>query len=268
MELKSNLQEIFSSEHPNAFRQTAARVNSGAGAVSVYPWAERLNQAFDRKGWSKRKLADTAKVNYDVVNKCLRGEVENPRGEVIPRLAKALEVSDIWLRTGVQPSENSPQPTQPVSDESVRKEDERGSDLPGRPGGRFMTSLKDLPVLGYAKGGADAFFIDLGGPMVRTYRPHLLEDVPDAYAVEMWDTSMEPSLRHGWMLWVHPRKPVKADDAAVIQFTDGQALVKEYVRRTEKEWVFRQYNPAKELRYPREKVKSVHLIVGNSRGML
>lgn len=231
----------------------------------MYDWAERLNEAFRAKRWSKRELARKSGVNYDVVNKCLRGEVENPRGLVIPKLAKALDVSEVWIKTGIQPPANNPQAEQHVSPQNVN---DRLPALPGRTSDAPFFGKKDLPVLGHAKGGEDAFFIDPSMAIVKTYRPHLLEDVPDAYAVEMWDTSMEPVLRHGWMLWVHPHKPVRSEDAAVIQLRDGQALVKEYVRKTAREWIFKQYNPPKELRFAREKVKSVHLIVGNSRGML
>lgn len=132
----------------------------------------------------------------------------------------------------------------------------------------FMSGKRDLPIRGRAKGGEDAHYIEETGPVVKTFRPHLLEGVHDAYAVEVWDESMHPVLRHGWMLWVHPGKPVRLGDAVVIQLNDGQALVKELVKRTEKEWIFHQYKPEKDIKIARDLVKAVHLVVGNSRGML
>jgi phage repressor protein C with HTH and peptisase S24 domain len=141
--------------------------------------------------------------------------------------------------------------------------DQAGVALPQAP--PMMTGTRNLPILGHAKGGEDAFFIDNGEIAGYTMRPHVLDGVADAYAVEFWDTSMEPALKHGHLGWVHPRKPVKPGDDVVVQLQDGQALVKTLVRRTETHLVLRQYNPAKEFKIERSSVKSVHLIVGTLR---
>ena len=129
----------------------------------------------------------------------------------------------------------------------------------------MVTSSRNLPILGHAKGGEDAFFIDNGEIAGYTMRPHVLEGVADAYAVEFWDTSMEPALKHGHLGWVHPRKPVKPGDDVVVQLNDGQALVKTLVRRTEAQLILRQYNPPKDFKIDRALIKSVHLIVGTLR---
>ncbi len=66
----------------------------------MHPWAERLNQAFDKTGWTKRELARRSGVSYDNVNKYLGGKVENPRGDAIEQLANVLGVNGIWIRNG------------------------------------------------------------------------------------------------------------------------------------------------------------------------
>ena len=129
----------------------------------------------------------------------------------------------------------------------------------------MITESRSLPILGHAKGGEDAFFIDNGEIAGYTMRPHVLDGVSDAYAVEFWDTSMEPALKHGHLGWVHPRKPVKPGDDVVVQLNDGQALVKTLVRRTDGHIVLRQYNPAKDFKVDRNTIKSIHLIVGTLR---
>lgn len=129
----------------------------------------------------------------------------------------------------------------------------------------MVTATRNLPILGHAKGGEDAFFIDNGEIAGYTMRPHILDGVADAYAVEFWDTSMEPALKHGHLGWVHPRKPVKPGDDVVVQLNDGQALVKSLVRRTENHLVLRQYNPPKDFKIDRAAVKAIHLIVGTLR---
>lgn len=135
--------------------------------------------------------------------------------------------------------------------------------LHGRPD--FLASHKTLPILGYAKDTEGAFFIGNGEISGYTVCPDILVGVKGAYAVEFWDDSMEPAFKNGHLGWVHPRKPVSPGDDVVVQLVDGQALTKALVRRTEKHLVLKQYNPQKEIRIDREKVRSVHLIVGSLR---
>ncbi len=64
------------------------------------PWVKRLNDALQRSGWSKSELARRSGVNYDSLNKYLAGKVEHPRGDSLPRLARALGVGDLRGRGG------------------------------------------------------------------------------------------------------------------------------------------------------------------------
>lgn len=68
-------------------------------------WWQRLQQSVDDKGWTKKELSDRSGIPYDSINKYLRGDTENPRGETLPKLAKTLGVSPMWLRDGID--ENS-----------------------------------------------------------------------------------------------------------------------------------------------------------------
>lgn len=63
-------------------------------------WHERLADKVLELGWSKAELARRSGVGYDAVNKMLRGEVENPRGDAMERLASAVGVSKLWLLFG------------------------------------------------------------------------------------------------------------------------------------------------------------------------
>ena len=63
-------------------------------------WQKRLNDAFRDTRWSKAELARRSGIRYDSLNKYLAGKVERPRGDSLPRLAKSLGVSLLWLRDG------------------------------------------------------------------------------------------------------------------------------------------------------------------------
>lgn len=65
-------------------------------------WSARLQSALTAKGWSKAELSRRSTVPYDSINKYLRGDIEQPRGDTLEKLADALEVDRLWLKEGVR----------------------------------------------------------------------------------------------------------------------------------------------------------------------
>lgn len=134
-----------------------------------------------------------------------------------------------------------------------------------RPAGPLLPGARDVPILGYAKGGNDAFFIDQGVRIGMAYRPAILEGIQDAFAVEVVDNSMHPALKHGHIALIHPRKMALPGDEVLVTLKDGQAFLKELVRRTEKTLLLRQHNPPKEVPIPMKDVANVQLVVDSPR---
>lgn len=205
---------------------------------------------------------------------------------ILKDYAEKLGVREAWLRYGEGPM----RPYQPESKASpgamhapaktrnslefstAAGNDSIGTNVPeelrqhGRPIGPLKAGAKDIPIRGYGKGGHGGYFIEQGAAHVgMTYRPNILEDVADAYAIEIWDHSMYPALRHGHLALVNPRKTALPGDEVVVVLADGEALVKELVRRTEKTLVLKQHNPPQELKIDQAKVKFIHLIVDSPR---
>lgn len=69
--------------------------------AAMTTWWERLEQKRAALGMSVAELARKSGVNYDSVNKYLRGDTDQPRGNNLDKLASAVGVSKIWLRDGV-----------------------------------------------------------------------------------------------------------------------------------------------------------------------
>jgi 7-cyano-7-deazaguanine reductase len=63
-------------------------------------WKFRLKKSFFATGWSKAELARRSGIQYDSLSKYLDGKVEQPRGDSLLKLARALEVDLLWLRDG------------------------------------------------------------------------------------------------------------------------------------------------------------------------
>lgn len=126
----------------------------------------------------------------------------------------------------------------------------------------MFTSKRDLPVLGHTKAGGDMIFIDNGVVAGMEYRPPELLGILDAYACEVHGSSMEPRLEQGWILYVHPRRALRAGKDVVVQYLDGRAIIKTLVKMNDQEITLRQYCPAKDFKVKRDEIRSIHLVVG------
>lgn len=71
-------------------------------------WHDRLQRKRADLGWSKRELHRRSGVPYDSVVKYLKGDVDNPRGDILEKLAKAIGVSPLWLRYGADEEAGMP----------------------------------------------------------------------------------------------------------------------------------------------------------------
>ena len=79
-------------------------------------WWKRLDERRVELGWSGKELARQSGIPYANINKYLNGDIEQPRGDVMDRLAKAIKKSTLWLREGIEAedAEASPSPSRLV----------------------------------------------------------------------------------------------------------------------------------------------------------
>lgn len=189
-----------------------------------------------------------------------RGAVGNwERGEGIKRenletIARKFEVSFEWLSTGrggmglSQPSTIFDLPNATIGD-------------------KVYGTAALIPLYGHAVGGIDGeFVLNDGTKLADIDAPPVLAGISGAYAVTVSGESMEPRYFDGEVVFVHPkRRPIKGDFvvAQIENPNEGPPLayVKRLVRYNEGGLVLEQFNPPKELRFPAQAVRSVHVIV-------
>lgn len=75
-------------------------VNSELEYLFKMSWNQRIIELRKEKKLSRAELARRADVNYDALNKSERGEVEQPRGDFLARIAQALGTTEQFLRYG------------------------------------------------------------------------------------------------------------------------------------------------------------------------
>ena len=123
--------------------------------------------------------------------------------------------------------------------------------------------LRDLPVMGAVKGGAEGFFFNEGEAKEYVVRPPSLAGVSNAFALYVDGESMEPRYYAGEMLYVNPNRPVTRGCFVAVEMADGQCLIKQFVRRSDEHVVLAQFNPPKEIRLPVARVKRIYRITGS-----
>jgi transcriptional regulator with XRE-family HTH domain len=64
----------------------------------------RLRRRRKKKGFTQRGLAAQAEVNHAIVWQYEEGMVKNPRGDIVAKLARALELTSEELLLGDAPS--------------------------------------------------------------------------------------------------------------------------------------------------------------------
>ncbi|EKV27049.1 Phage repressor [Caenispirillum salinarum AK4] len=102
-----------------------------------------------------------------------------------------------------------------------------------------------LPLIGFAQAGQAGYFDDAGWPVgagwdeIRT--PEVTD--PHAYALEVSGDSMQPVYRDGDILVVAPDEAPRRGDRVVVRTMEGEVMVKELLRLSEKRVELKSLNP-------------------------
>lgn len=127
------------------------------------------------------------------------------------------------------------------------------------------TSNRLLPVRGRAQGGDGGEVVLDGSVIDHLPGPSSLDEVGDAYGVEVIGDSMVPRYFPREIVWVHPGRGVHGGDFAVFHVRqengDLHAYVKRYVKHSNGKVIAAQFNPAREVIFDRDDVEEIHLIV-------
>lgn len=124
-----------------------------------------------------------------------------------------------------------------------------------------------VPVVGRAAAsGEPGKLIMLNEVTEYVPRPPELAGVNDGFAVFVYGDSMVPRYFAGEKVYVHPHRPIARGDFCVIQIGNPIpecAYVKRFVSMDDKKVRLEQYNPPKEITFPREEIHSMGRIVAS-----
>ena len=107
-------------------------------------------------------------------------------------------------------------------------------------------SMSTVPLLGFAEAGSGGYFDDGGFPVGKGWEEVPSPTVTDehAYALEISGDSMKPAYRDGDVIVVSPGAAIRKGDRVVVKTTNGEVMVKELRRRTQKVIELASLNPS------------------------
>ncbi len=107
-------------------------------------------------------------------------------------------------------------------------------------------TVQSVPLLGFAEAGTGGYFDDGGFPVGKGWDEVGLPSVKDehAYALKISGDSMRPAYRNGDVIVVSPSAPIRKSDRVVVKTTNGEVMVKELRRRTQKVIELASINPS------------------------
>lgn len=102
-----------------------------------------------------------------------------------------------------------------------------------------------IPLIGMAQAGSDGYFDDGGFPVGGSWDEVSLPDIgdPNAYALEISGSSMEPVYRDGDMVIVSPSSPIRRGDRVVARTNAGEVMAKQLARRSARRVELKSLNP-------------------------
>lgn len=232
---------------------------------------QKIREIRQAAGLNQAQFADETGVSQGTVSKWEKGE-QIPEGApmiAIARIGNSDPVTLYDLAKGKRFKPPAAGITQPEPDASTRIPLTRQPQKGGRP---------DLAVRGIALGGAEGegdFQLN-GNALDYIARPAGLLNRPNAFAVILRNTSMEPVYKHGWPIFVDPdgRKPVEGEDVLLELFGEdpddrenGPAFIKTLVRQRGGQIVLSQYNPVKELSFDASRKKNLYRVISYPEAM-
>lgn len=135
-----------------------------------------------------------------------------------------------------------------------------------QPETRPLIASDRVPVYGYVAGSTDRVAINDGKIIGMRERGPALAYAKEGFYVTVIGDSMEPRLRAGEYVAVNPSLPPIKGDECVVQYIDGEAIVKTFISQDAFNLKVSQYNPKKVLEISVKEIVSVYPVVAIEKG--
>lgn len=131
----------------------------------------------------------------------------------------------------------------------------------------FRHFPKDIPVYGTAECGPGRFTINMGEPIDFVRRPPALAQKRGVYAIYAEGSSMEPIYEAGDLVYADTFRKVQSGRDCIIQLRqktesgEPAYMLKRFLKRAGSKWIFKQFNPEKDVPIDDREIHAVHLVL-------
>lgn len=168
-------------------------------------FGERLKYLRNKAGLSQAELADKLKCTQQAIQRAEAGLSRQPR--FAHEAAQLLNSTFDWLVYG---SGDVSQSYEQISSQGFK-----ASEKP-------RSVEKDLPILATSSGGSNDHYFLTGDVSEFIQRPPQLVGVKGAYALYVYNKTLEPRYYEGEIVYAHPVKPVRDGDYICLKFADPE----------------------------------------------
>ncbi|MDP6345684.1 MAG: helix-turn-helix transcriptional regulator [Alphaproteobacteria bacterium] len=171
-----------------------------------------------------------------------------------------LSVSGLARRSGLDPTtfnkskrvSRDEKPRWPSTESVAKILDATGASLPdlvshiAMTGDGLRLGGRRIPIVRLDQAGGQGFFDDTGFPLSGDWDQVDFPEIADAdaYAVEIVDDTMAPTLRRGDMAIASPTAGVRRGDRVIVRTVAGEVMARELARRTATRVELRLADPA------------------------
>lgn len=119
-----------------------------------------------------------------------------------------------------------------------------------------------VPILGSANGSSEALILNFDEPIGEIMRHPNQKGMKGSFAVLMRGESMYPRYKEADPIFAIYNRPPSRGQDCLIELTNGESFVKCFIKKTAKDLICEQYNPASEWKRKLADVKAMHAVVG------
>ncbi len=206
-----------------------------------------------KQGISQSMLARLANISNDYMNRIENDKVENIGIEKLESIAKVLDLkSSIFLLMSKEAINAAMQDSEPVKNTIIQEN-------------KGIINKPFIPIVKLTEINKGKFF-NIDGNVPHEWNKEILipNDLKDnhSYAIHIDDTTMEPFIKKGHILYCVTNRKLTIGDYTVVQLQSKKVLIAEYLSDDDKELIL--LNPINPLQPPKlipiKEIKEIHII--------
>lgn len=227
--------------------------------LTAMKWQDRMRSERDTQKISSAELARRAGLNAASIRKYAEGKGNQPRGDVLQRIATALDVELLWLRDGIPPKRATPPEGSALEPDTIMTHTP-----PTTAGFKERSAFggpRDVPVYKTLQPDDTADAVMSSEISDLAERPPGITGAVGVYAIFVHGDSMAPRYEHGEVVYIHPDRPIRDGSYVLAGYGDNRILLRRLISRSDTVVVLQRLNPLRDERHAPESLTFMHHIL-------